>query len=167
LDKSEDLDGCPDLDNDKDGIRDAFDKCPNEPETVNGREDDDGCPDSDAEALPEQLELSLRFETGTSQLTFEDKLQLDTKVVPGILAHPEHKIYVYVFLSNVDMEMVAYLDLLNQRTQSIAQYLQSKGVPQSQVRTRTITEELFKAQIGTPMDFNATRPVLLKRKNNQ
>lgn len=163
----EDADGCAELDNDKDGIKDSFDKCPNNAEILNGREDEDGCPDTDAEALPEQMELPLRFETGTAQLTFEDNLILETKVVPGLLAHPEHRIYVYVFLPNVDLEPATYLELLNQRTLNISLFLQSKGVPPSQVRTRTITDELLKAQAGTPMDFNATKPVLLKRKNNQ
>jgi outer membrane protein OmpA-like peptidoglycan-associated protein len=41
----QDQDGCPDPDNDHDGIPDVRDKCPNEPETFNGFEDEDGCPD--------------------------------------------------------------------------------------------------------------------------
>jgi outer membrane protein OmpA-like peptidoglycan-associated protein len=45
LDGFQDEDGCPDPDNDGDGIPDAVDRCPNEPETPNGFEDDDGCPD--------------------------------------------------------------------------------------------------------------------------
>src|SRR5262249_40265307 len=38
--------GCPDPDNDRDGIPDVDDRCPNEPETKNGFEDEDGCPDT-------------------------------------------------------------------------------------------------------------------------
>src|SRR6185369_7320474 len=45
----EDDDGCPDLDNDNDGIPDNFDACPNEAEDNDGFEDDDGCPDPDNE----------------------------------------------------------------------------------------------------------------------
>jgi outer membrane protein OmpA-like peptidoglycan-associated protein len=41
----EDEDGCPEPDNDLDGILDVDDQCPNEPETYNGHEDEDGCPD--------------------------------------------------------------------------------------------------------------------------
>ena len=37
----------PGLDSDGDGIADAVDKCPNEPEDKDGFEDDDGCPDLD------------------------------------------------------------------------------------------------------------------------
>jgi outer membrane protein OmpA-like peptidoglycan-associated protein len=57
----EDQDGCPDLDNDGDGILDAVDRCPNAPETWNGHEDEDGCPDtksiepSPASVVPERL----------------------------------------------------------------------------------------------------------------
>ncbi|HEX4456409.1 MAG TPA: OmpA family protein, partial [Polyangia bacterium] len=43
----EDEDGCPDPDNDRDGILDRDDQCPNEPEDKDGFEDEDGCPDPD------------------------------------------------------------------------------------------------------------------------
>lgn len=43
-----DDDGCPDPDNDGDGILDVDDACPNVPETFNGFNDHDGCPDQPA-----------------------------------------------------------------------------------------------------------------------
>ena len=43
----QDEDGCPDPDNDGDGIPDANDQCPNEPEDKDGFQDEDGCPDRD------------------------------------------------------------------------------------------------------------------------
>ena len=46
VDGFEDEDGCPDPDNDRDGILDVNDACPMEPETFNGVNDHDGCPDS-------------------------------------------------------------------------------------------------------------------------
>jgi outer membrane protein OmpA-like peptidoglycan-associated protein len=42
-----DMDGCPEPDNDLDGILDAADKCPLQPEDPDGFQDDDGCPDND------------------------------------------------------------------------------------------------------------------------
>ena len=36
----------PEEDSDRDGIPDSVDKCPREPETYNGFEDEDGCPDT-------------------------------------------------------------------------------------------------------------------------
>jgi OOP family OmpA-OmpF porin len=43
----QDEDGCPDPDNDGDGVADAQDKCPNEAEDKDGFQDEDGCPDPD------------------------------------------------------------------------------------------------------------------------
>ncbi len=43
--------GCPIRDADGDGIPDDKDKCPKEPETRNGFEDQDGCPDTVPEAV--------------------------------------------------------------------------------------------------------------------
>ena len=51
MDGFEDSDGCPDPDNDKDGIPDSKDRCINQPETLNGNKDDDGCPDPGAEIV--------------------------------------------------------------------------------------------------------------------
>ncbi|MBT9555867.1 MAG: OmpA family protein [Myxococcales bacterium] len=50
LDKFEDDDGCPDLDNDDGGIPDLRDACALEPEDADGTLDDDGCPDPDDDA---------------------------------------------------------------------------------------------------------------------
>jgi outer membrane protein OmpA-like peptidoglycan-associated protein len=47
LDGIEDEDGCPDLDNDRDGLADHQDQCPNAPEDKDGFQDEDGCPDLD------------------------------------------------------------------------------------------------------------------------
>jgi outer membrane protein OmpA-like peptidoglycan-associated protein len=54
----EDVDGCPDPDNDKDGIPDVADKCPNEPEDKDGFEDLDGCPDpdNDKDGIPDVVD---------------------------------------------------------------------------------------------------------------
>ena len=43
----DDDDGCPEDDVDGDGVADAEDKCPRRPEDMDGFEDDDGCPDVD------------------------------------------------------------------------------------------------------------------------
>jgi len=47
MDGFEDMDGCPDLDNDQDGFLDTVDECPNLAEDVDSFKDKDGCPDSD------------------------------------------------------------------------------------------------------------------------
>jgi large repetitive protein len=46
------------LDSDNDGIPDAVDQCPNEPEDRDGFEDDDGCPDpdNDRDGIPDSID---------------------------------------------------------------------------------------------------------------
>jgi hypothetical protein len=64
MDGFEDDDGCPDPDNDKDGIPDTADKCPMQPETLNGIKDDDGCPDAGAPLVhltKDRIELDERL----------------------------------------------------------------------------------------------------------
>jgi outer membrane protein OmpA-like peptidoglycan-associated protein len=55
----EDADGCNDPDNDRDGIADGEDACPNDPEDYDGFEDGDGCPDpdNDADGIPDARDL--------------------------------------------------------------------------------------------------------------
>jgi outer membrane protein OmpA-like peptidoglycan-associated protein len=50
FDGFEDSDDCADLDNDRDGVVDRDDACPNDPEDRDGFRDEDGCPDSDNDA---------------------------------------------------------------------------------------------------------------------
>jgi OmpA-OmpF porin, OOP family len=164
IDGFEDEDGCPDLDNDGDGIPDVLDKCPNEPETFNGIDDDDGCPDADSPPVAERVTLDLRFETGLPNLTFEDKVKLETTFPVRLKAWPAHKIYVYLFMPKVEMELETYLELLNARTQNIANFLIEKGVSASQIKIRTITQEIYESQVGTENDFNSDKPALFLRK---
>ncbi len=65
LDGFEDLDGCPDLDNDQDGVVDTADDCPMDPEDLDGFDDGDGCAEDDndgdglvdtADACPDEAE---------------------------------------------------------------------------------------------------------------
>lgn len=47
-DGRDDWDGCPDLDDDGDGLDDAFDRCPNQAEDLDGYRDADGCPEAES-----------------------------------------------------------------------------------------------------------------------
>ncbi len=49
---------CPDLDDDGDGIKNALDKCPLEPEDYDGFQDEDGCPepDNDGDGIPDIID---------------------------------------------------------------------------------------------------------------
>ncbi len=164
LDGFEDTDGCPEWDNDQDGIRDNFDKCPNDPENFNGKDDEDGCPDVGIEPLAENFELPVRFRTGTAELTFESVIILEENIVKKLVAYPKHVLYVFMYMPKVEMDMETYLKLLNDRTQVVVDLLVSKGVPKEQLRTRTVTEELFNSKMGTEDDFSQERKVRFMRK---
>ena len=58
MDGFQDADGCPDPDNDGDGIADIQDQCPNAPEDFDGFQDNDGCPDfdNDHDGIPDSLD---------------------------------------------------------------------------------------------------------------
>lgn len=67
----EDIDGCPELDNDGDGIIDTSDKCPNHPEDFDAYQDKDGCPDIDRD--------------GDSLIDILDQCPDDPEVINGYL----------------------------------------------------------------------------------
>ncbi|MDH5672286.1 MAG: OmpA family protein [Myxococcales bacterium] len=69
----EDEDGCPEGDNDSDGVLDYLDRCDGEEETINGFEDDDGCPDEGpAQILVEDGRITIletiRFEPNSDRI---------------------------------------------------------------------------------------------------
>jgi outer membrane protein OmpA-like peptidoglycan-associated protein len=69
----------PARDSDNDGMMDANDKCPQEPETVNGVNDHDGCPDKELEFIDDRLVLDERvlfpYDSFTLETPGEEKLQ--------------------------------------------------------------------------------------------
>jgi outer membrane protein OmpA-like peptidoglycan-associated protein len=58
IDDFEDKDGCPDYDNDEDGIPDSVDHCLTLPEDKDGFQDNDGCPDvdNDLDDVPDSVD---------------------------------------------------------------------------------------------------------------
>jgi outer membrane protein OmpA-like peptidoglycan-associated protein len=78
------------VDRDADGIADALDRCPDQPETVNGRDDNDGCPDhlvviSTVNPPPPVI---LHFDAGSAQLRPDAGPVLD-EVASTLRDHPE------------------------------------------------------------------------------
>lgn len=73
LDGIEDEDGCPEGDEDGDGVLDYLDRCDDEAETINGFKDDDGCEDEGpAQIVVEEGRISIletiRFEPESSAI---------------------------------------------------------------------------------------------------
>jgi outer membrane protein OmpA-like peptidoglycan-associated protein len=81
-------------DHDRDGVFDTDDKCPDEPETINGNNDDDGCPDEGkgvtvfVSKQKIQILEKINFETGSAVIKTESFTILD-QVSAQLRAHPE------------------------------------------------------------------------------
>ncbi|HSI04248.1 MAG: hypothetical protein ACAI38_05225 [Myxococcota bacterium] len=76
LDQYQDWDGCPEPDNDRDGLPDISDQCPLAPEDKNRVQDDDGCPDDghgpqliSFKSRRLRLNRAITFEEGKAQLS--------------------------------------------------------------------------------------------------
>ena len=93
VDGFDDLDGCPDIDNDLDRVLDIADRCPTVPETYNGYDDDDGCPDSvpaDVDALRGTVE-GLLYADGETVVRDSAQPQIQ-KIAKLMAAHPSIKV---------------------------------------------------------------------------
>ncbi len=79
-----DADGCPDRDNDSDGIPDTRDACPDTAETFNGVDDGDGCPDTTNEPATTQIRENddqlavgdIPFRSGSDELAGDSPTRL-------------------------------------------------------------------------------------------
>jgi outer membrane protein OmpA-like peptidoglycan-associated protein len=83
--------GCPPADRDHDGIPDAADRCPDDPETINGVEDQDGCPDQGAfEVKDDRIVLDERvlFDVNRARIKHGAKAVIDA-IAQAWRVHPE------------------------------------------------------------------------------
>lgn len=163
VDTFEDQDGCPDFDNDKDGIKDALDKCPLQPENKNGKDDSDGCPDRNNEPLPKKFKKTILFINGTDQLTFETKQMLENEIVPTLKEYTEHQLRFRLFMPRIEMEMPVYLEVLNNRYASLANFFFTKGMQRNQIAYSIVTEEAYNKYADNPkFDYNQNARTLFK-----
>jgi OOP family OmpA-OmpF porin len=129
-------DGCPLRDTDGDGILDKDDKCVDQPETVNGFEDDDGCPDE----LPDIVKQfsgvieGIEFDFGKDTIRKNSTAVLD-KAAQVLLDYPSLKLSISGHTDNVGTRE-KNLDLSQRRADSVRAYLVGKGVPEDRLTTR-------------------------------
>jgi outer membrane protein OmpA-like peptidoglycan-associated protein len=125
VDRFEDDDGAPDLDNDEDGIPDVADTAPLEPETVNGWHDHDGAPDS-----PPALE-TIHFDSGSTTLTADAKGYL--RGLASILRESRGlKLHIRGYSDNAHSAKYN-LDLSRRRAMRVHSYLQQIQIQDEQL----------------------------------
>ena len=145
LDGFEDSDGCPDLDNDKDGILDKDDKCPNSAETFNGYEDTDGCPDDAPIYFPKAY---VNFKFGTAEISGADPIPVLEEVANIMKAHPDVTVQIQGHTDNVGSDEANQV-LSEKRAQAIKDYLIRRGVPAERMVPKGFGE-------AKPIDTNDT-----------
>jgi outer membrane protein OmpA-like peptidoglycan-associated protein len=126
--------GCPAPDADHDGIIDqpeGPDRCPTQPETFNGRDDDDGCPDG--ESLAQQEGNSIRilqqvnFRTDRDEIVGRQSFQVLDSVVS--ILRVMGNLSVDIQGHTDDRGDAAHnLDLSNRRALSVRTYLVAHGI---------------------------------------
>lgn len=127
--------GCPDLDPDKDGVTAEKDKCPKEPETVNGFQDDDGCPDEVPEAVKRFTGVIQGIEFNFGQATIRpDSRPLLDKAVETLVKYPDVKLTITGHTDNVGARE-RNVDLSQRRADEVKKYFVSKGVDAARINT--------------------------------
>jgi len=122
-------------DRDHDGIRDDLDKCPDEPETYNGYQDEDGCPDSDivTDAGSELVVLrSIDFEFDSAKLAPTAAPVLDA-VAFTLVNNPDIGLVEVAGHTDERGDDAYNLELSERRAASVVAYLAAHGVARSRL----------------------------------
>lgn len=125
-------------DRDGDGVADATDRCPDQPETYNGQTDDDGCPDRGAavmEASQIRILQPVNFAAGSVELTTRAIAVLDA-VAATLRATPQVQM-VELQGSASDDEADAWSLALN-RAATVRARLVAMGVAPDRLRARSV-----------------------------
>jgi outer membrane protein OmpA-like peptidoglycan-associated protein len=150
IEKGEPPDGCPATrDSDHDGIIDSKDKCPNQPETMNGFEDDDGCPDE----LPARVKAftgviqGIEFDREKASIRPSSSAALD-KSAAVLTEYPSLRVLITGHTDNAGIR-ARNVQLSKDRAEAVKAYLVGKGVAASRIETKG-------AGPDEPIDSNVT-----------
>ncbi|HRI70268.1 MAG TPA: OmpA family protein, partial [Polyangium sp.] len=139
LDGFQDRDGCPEPDNDEDGLLDGVDRCPIEAETINGKDDADGCPEPNARSLVRWsgdrvvAESAPRFGGGTATMTkpLEETIRQMAQLAQGHA--PIANIIIEGYADRVGDESPRAITLAEQRALAVKAILVSAGLPTERI----------------------------------
>ena len=153
------LAGCPDTDQDQDGIPDRLDRCPDKAETRNSYQDDDGCPDE----LPQAVK---KFTGAIAGISFQPN--------SAVIAQPSFKVLdqavkVLAESPSVRLEISGHTDssgdaaknlvISQQRAEAVVKYLVSKGIAENRLVAKGYGPEKPVAPNTTPAGRSQNRRV--------
>jgi OOP family OmpA-OmpF porin len=127
--------GCPG-DTDQDGILDADDKCPTEPETKNGFEDSDGCPDVVPDVVQKFMGViaGIQFDVNKDSIRSSSYTVLD-QAAKILEDYPSLKVEIAGHTDDTGAHDYN-VKLSEQRASSVKGYLVSKGLSADRIITR-------------------------------
>ena len=131
-----DPDGCPVRDLDNDGLLAPEDRCPEDPETVNGFEDSDGCPDELPEIIKQFTGVieGIYFATGKAVIRKKSFPKLDG-AVKVLTDYPDLRVEISGHTDSRG-RYKKNMKLSQDRADSVKKYLTDKGVDASRIETR-------------------------------
>jgi OOP family OmpA-OmpF porin len=128
--------GCPPLDLDGDGIVDGDDRCPDNPETRNGYQDEDGCPD--------EIPATLTRYTGTIKGVVFGRASAAVTESQAVLDAAAAVLQEYPAIM---LEISGHTapgerpELSLRRAEAVRDYLVARGVDAARLRVRGAAEE--------------------------
>ncbi len=125
-------------DRDHDGIADARDWCPDQPENVNGKDDQDGCPDGRLIVTETEIEIlpAIKFDGLTTTVVPEAEKTLDA-MAATLAGNPSIQVVeVQGFGDDGDPKYQQVIGL--QRARSIVEQLVKRGIDPKRLRSRGI-----------------------------
>ncbi len=114
-------------DRDGDGIPDADDKCPDQPETINGFEDEDGCPDKTTRVvIDSKIQILDWLQFKSNSAVIDDEMTKHLDVLIGVLkGHPELRIRINGHTDDLEVDPVK---LGAVRARNVREYMIKAGV---------------------------------------
>jgi outer membrane protein OmpA-like peptidoglycan-associated protein len=152
-DNVEDEDGCPEGDQDGDGVLDYLDRCPDEAETINGFEDDDGCKDEGpAQIVIEEGRITIletiRFEPNSSTIERSSYSTLD-QIALTVRKHQQIQSIEIGGHTDSTGPRELNMRLSLERARAVRQYLIAHGIPPARLSARGFGPDSPIADNGT------------------
>jgi OOP family OmpA-OmpF porin len=137
--------GCPEPDEDKDGVPDAFDKCP----SLVGLAANNGCPEitGELEERIKRLAKQIFFNTGSATLTTRSYTALD-EMASVLKSNPGLQLTIEGHTDNIGKPEKNQL-LSEDRANAVMNYLQQTGIQVSRLKANGFGEQRPVANNGT------------------